>query len=81
MASTSCCTVTRCSILPLLRSSRWTLEKAYGSSFLPRHWLNANERGYVWARFFLESDGGLEGGGWPFMVHARGVNLAKRRSW
>ena len=80
MASTSCCTATRCSILPLRRSSRWTLEKGYGSSLLPRHWLNANERGYVCAIFFLESDGGPEGGGGPFIVQARGVNLAEHRS-
>ena len=41
---------------PLHRSSRWTLEKEYVSSLLPRHWFNANERGYVRAIFFLESD-------------------------
>ena len=43
--------------------------------------LNANERGYVCVICFLESDGGPEGGGGPFMVQARGVNLAERRSW
>ena len=67
--------------MPLRRSSRWTLEKAYGSYLLPRHWLNANERGSVCAILSPEGDGGPEGGGVFVTVHDRGVNLAERRSW
>ena len=55
-ASTSCSIVERYSRSLFLKSSTQTLEKAKGSSFAPRHWLNPRDLTSVTLCHFAETE-------------------------